>query len=354
MEPKRILCRTRGGRTQGWGNVFRLASFAEFCRARGRAEFTFFAEGPDEVVRFLEGRGFPVVHLGEGVTLEEERAALAAHDRVDLVMVEMLDVTPGRQRLLREHTDRLVVFDDLCDHVYDADLVVCGQALPSHANQQLSAAGTKFLVGYDYFLMRPEFRAYREREREYGAGLERVLVTLGGGRYDVGYRKAALALAELELERGRSVAATFVLGYDDRAELRAAIRAVLPRAEILGGVSDLDRLLWEHDVVIAGAGYTKLEAAITRTPQVVMSVQWHQIPLASTFATCTGVPDVGYMAYVQPSRLAAELRALESREARVERARGARDVVDGRGFERVYAAAFGTSEVESRCTVPAE
>lgn len=353
MEPKRILCRTRGGRTQGWGNVFRLASFAEFCRARGRAEVTFFAEGPDEVVRFLESRGFPVVHLGEGVTLEEERAALAAHDRVDLVMVEMLDVTPGRQRLLREHTDRLVVFDDLCDHVYDADLVVCGQALPSHANRHLSAAGTKFLVGYDYFLMRPEFRAYGECKREHSAGLERVLVTLGGGCYDVGYRKAALALAEFESERGRGVEATFVLGYDDREELRAAIRAVLPRADILGGVSDLDRLLWEHDLVIASAGYTKLEAAILRTPQIVMSVQWHQIPLASTFASCTGVPDVGYMAYVQPSRLAAELRALEPRDVRAELAWSARRVVDGRGYERVYAAAFGAGEVGSRCTVPA-
>ena len=50
MKPSRIVYRTRGGPTQGWGNVFRLASFAERCRDRGHADATFLAEGPPEAV----------------------------------------------------------------------------------------------------------------------------------------------------------------------------------------------------------------------------------------------------------------------------------------------------------------
>ena len=51
--------------------------------------------------------------------------------------------------------------------------------------------------------------------------------------------------------------------------------------------------------------------------------------------------------------LAAQLLAMEPKDVRAELARSARRVVDGRGFERVYAAAFEASEEESRCTSPA-
>ena len=330
----RLAFRTRGGPTQGWGNVFRLASFAEHCRQAGSMETRFFVEGPPAVETFLVDRGFDVVTLPEDLDLVQEERVLARHDSAEVLFVEMLDITPERQRLLRRHADRLVVFDDLCDRIYDAHLVVCGQELPSHANQELGNPETRFLVGYDYFLCRPEFLPYVDRERVHRPRLEHVLVTLGGGSYEVGSLKAALALAELD------VAATFVLGYADDQGLADRIRAILPDAQVVGGVSDLDRRLWECDVVISSAGYTKLEAAITQTPQVMMSAQWHQLPLAQAFSARTGTVDLGYMSYVQPAAITAALRALAPAEARRDAALRARDVVDGRGFERVHRACF--------------
>ena len=339
MKPSRIVYRTRGGPTQGWGNVFRLASFAERCRDRGHADATFLAEGPPEVIDDLRSREFEVVPMPDGVELDAEAEALAEHGPADLSFVEMLDVTPERQRLLRRHTGRLVVFDDLCDHVYDADLVVCGQTLPSYANRALSAPGTRFLVGAPYFLCRPEFVHYAGRRREYAGEPRSVLVALGGGRYDAGYLKAALAIASLDpVPR-----ATFVLGPGAQGDLGDRVRAILPGAEVLGGVADLERRMWATDLLVASAGYTKLEAAITQTPCVLISVQWHQIPLAAAFAGETGARDLGYMAYVSPDSIAAALEELRPPEVRRERARRARAAVDGLGFERVYRAAFEPS-----------
>ena len=190
-----------------------------------------------------------------------------------------------------------------------------------------------------YFLCRPEFLPYADRERQHAEGLGSLLVTLGGGRYDVGYLKAAMAIASL----GEELEATFVLGHDPQPELREGIRGLLPGARILGGVSDLEQRMWQSDLVIASAGYTKLEAAITQTPAILMSAQWHQIPLAREFAARTGTTDLGYMSYVAPQRLTDAIRELAPREAREERARCARGVLDGRGFERVYEAAFEVS-----------
>ena len=123
MNGERLYFRTRGGPTQGWGNVFRLASFADACRAAGHDATTFLAEGPSEVVRYLEARGFQVTALEDGVDLELEERILEAHGPADAIFVEMLDITPERQAMLRRHTQQLIVFDDLCDHIYDADWV---------------------------------------------------------------------------------------------------------------------------------------------------------------------------------------------------------------------------------------
>lgn len=336
---ERLFFRTAAGGAQGWGNVVRLATFAHHCRAASGARCLFFAEGPGEVQGFLRAQGLEVVPLPEGVSLAQERALFEPHGRADVLLVEQLDVSSARQRLWRACAERLVVFDDLCDHVYEADWVVCGQDLPSHANRALSDPRTRFLVGYDHFVLRPGLAAWAGRERVHAETPRRVLVTLGGGRYDVAYRKVALGLAPLE----GALEATFVLGWDGRPDLEEELRRALPGATVLGAVDDLERHLWECDVAVVGAGYTKLEAAFLRTPQVVLATQWHQIPLASVFAARTGVTDLGYMSYLEPEALTAALHALWPRAQRERLAQRAAAVVDGRGLERVHGALFRRS-----------
>lgn len=331
----RLGFRTRGGPTQGWGNIFRLASFALYCQGKGDVQSVFFAEGPPEVASYLEAQGFEVVMLTEDITPAEEDEILAQHEPVEIFFAEMLDITSERQTVLRKHAERLVVFDDLCDHIYNAHLVVSGQDLPSHANRTLSHPMTEFLVGYDYFLCRPEFVPFAKRARQHSERVDHVLVTLGGGAYGVGYLKAALALAQLNLR------ATFILGFADHGDLAERILTILPHAEILRGVNDMEQLLWDCDLVIGSAGYTKLEAALTQTPCLMMSVQWHQIPLAEAYAKRTGTPDLGYMSYVEPEKLATELKAMESVTVREEHVRRAALAVDGKGFERVHLTIFG-------------
>ncbi len=342
MKSERLLFRTRGGPTQGWGNVFRLASFASACRDAGHEDITFLAEGPSEVVTYLEQRGFQVTALADGIDLELERGILRAYGSAHVSFVEMLEITPERQELLRRHCERLVIFDDLCDNIYDADLVVCGQSLPSHANQVLSSPETRFLTGPEYFLCRPEFLPFADRTRSFPEHVRKVLITLGGGAYDVGYLKAALALRAFE----PALEATFVLGYG-KTDLEARLHEILPEAVVLEGVDDLEQKLWDCDVAITSAGYTKFEAALTQTPFLMMSAQWHQIPLAEGFAARAGVNNLGYMAYVEPCEIIRGLREFASAEARRIRTYRARSVVDGRGFERVQEAVFGRTPVPS-------
>ncbi len=336
MSRQSIHFRTRGGPSQGWGNVFRLTGFAEYCRERGHGTIRFFAEGPNDVIDFLRGRGFETVPLKEGTSVESEERILSAHASADVAIMEMLDCTLSRQDLLTRHTKLLAVFDDLLDHRYSADVVVCGQALPGYGNIDISSPTTTFLTGYDFFLLSPAFQRYSGRTRTYRKCPEMVLVALGGGRYDVGYIKAAQALSGLDHIR-RSV---FVLGYDANHRVRDEVHRLLPTAQILGGVENMHELLWQCDLAIVSGGYLKIEAAACGTPAVVLATQWHQIPLAEEFTRKTAMPFAGYMGFVSPGAIRREIQDLHAAEKRHALADEARRIIDGKGVERVYEAIF--------------
>ena len=114
-------------------------------------------------------------------------------------------------------------------------------------------------------------------------------------------------------------------------------------ATVLGGVDDMPSRLWNCDLAIVSAGYSKIEAAIMGTPALMMSVQWHQIPLAASFAPLSGIPDLGYMSYVSVDAIQQAMRGLASKEAREIQSNQARQSVDGGGFKRVFEAIFPSS-----------
>ncbi|MGE4279596.1 MAG: hypothetical protein AB7G62_08415 [Magnetospirillum sp.] len=330
----RVALRTRGGPSQGWGNVYRLAAVATALRARGHEIVCFLAEGPPEVAQMLRQRGFPAQELPDGLTAGAEADILTRAPKADLCVVEMLEIKPERQRLLRSVWPRLVVFDDLADQRYDADLVVCGQDLPGYGNQGLSAPGCRFLTGYGYFMPPAAIAAGAATPPRPSATPHRLLVTLGGGDYALAYVKIALAIRALP----HPLAVTFLLGPAASAETMAEIAAILPNAVIRAGTDAMDSLYASHDSAVVSAGYSKLEAAIMGVPAISVATQWHQIPLGETFANRTGLPFVGYAGFLTPESLAATLADLLCSPDRNRLVAMGRRVVDGQGMTRVIAA----------------
>jgi spore coat polysaccharide biosynthesis predicted glycosyltransferase SpsG len=249
--------------------------------------------------------------------------------------VEMLDCHPKRQKLLRSHTDRLVVVDDLMDHRFDADLVICGQSLPHYGNIAISHPETRFLTGYDYFIFSPAYRDYAGRTRRHREAVAEVLVAFGGGRYDVAYLKAATALKGFP-----DIRATFILGFAAEDHLKQELAEILPGAVLLGGVEDMPERLESADLAVVSAGYLKLEAAMVGTPVVMVATQWHQMPLAEEFTRHTGTPYAGYMGFATPETLEEAVTELLPVDRRAALAEKMRAVVDGKGIERVYGAVF--------------
>ncbi len=332
MAEKNIYFRSRGGSSQGWGNIFRLVSFAAYCRQKEQYSIIFLVEGPKEVSDYIKRHGFRVVELPEDISLAEESKVFSCYPKSDIIIVEMLDCNYLRQRMLKEHCSKLVVFDDLLDHIYCADFVVCGQALPDYGNKEVSDPSTQFFLGFDYFLCRPEFIPFTSKTRNYSESIKNVLISLGGGRYDVAYLKVAHALKEFK----ETINPTFILGYAPHDRIREEIKKILPSAIVYGGIGKIEEIFWQSDLAIVSGGYNKIEAAITATPALIIAVQWHQIPLACEFSKKTRMPYIGYMSYITLDEIKNQIKNLMPLKMRQEIGNISRNVVDGHGFERVY------------------
>lgn len=330
MTFKSVNFRTRGGSTQGWGNIFRLSWFASYCRDRGVNNITFFVEGPKEVSSYLASLNFVVVNLDEGISLEDEKKIFSKYPESDVIVMEMLESNYDRQKILKKFTKKLVVFDDLMDHQYCSNLLVCGQDLPNYGNKSISDDITIFKTGYRYFMANPDFKKYSLKKKKYPHQIKKLLIVFGGGKYDIAYIKTAHAISKID-----NLNIEIILGYSSNNKLVEQLREILPYSKIIGGVSDIAQRLWESDFAIVSAGYCKIEAALTKTPAISIATQWHQIPLGEEFYRYCGMPFLGYMGFVSTENILDSLliqAQLENRLQMIERY----DSIDANGMSRTY------------------
>ena len=340
MKKASIYFRTRGGPNHGWGNIHRLANFAMQCINRGHDDIVFFVEGPVAVTDYLKQQNLKAVAIPEDISVSDERDILANYKRADVIICEMLECCLNRQAVFKKFSSMVVIFDDLLDNRYNVDLVISAQALPAYGNIEISSPKTKFEIGYKYFMMSSDFLAHTTKTREHSNAIDSILIAFGGGSYDAAYLKSARAIFDQE----KSFKTTFVLGYDHNQDLADEILRELPGAIIIGGVNNMAELMAQSDLAIVSAGYLKLEAAVTRTPTILIATQWHQIPLAMEYIKHTNVPFLGYKSFVTSDLISQGILNLKSKRSRERAADQASGITDGLGFERVYNLIFKTEK----------
>lgn len=306
-------------------------TIATAWQERTGSSIYFVVEGPESAAEYVQDSGFSVSRLDDGTSLEAEREFLRSVATPDLIIAEVLDLDWHRQLMLKEMSTTLVVFDDMLSQRYCADMVVCGQTIPRHGNAVLSSPETEFLIDPKYFVLDPAYGKCAKPEQHVPDAIGSVLVAFGGGMYDLAFEKTALALNGLDW----TADTTFVLGPSSSADLRSRIRDLVPHAEIIGSVDNMASLLSKSDLAIVGGGYLKLEAAVCKTPAIMIATQWHQIPLAETMHKVSGMPYVGHMSYIEPADIRMYIDACRDPRFRSSLAEECSALVDCDGLIRV-------------------
>lgn len=330
MSQPLIVFRTEGGPSIGFGHIRRSMTLAKELENQGATALFVLPEDPVSL-EVLDREGFRTTtvatekDLDLAATLRCMESASAHATVIDAYSI--LDFS----RITRVAFTGVI--DDLAERSLPVDLIINGgieaERLPYRASSR-----TQLLLGPKYSLLRKEFS--NEPIRQHKAGIERVLITLGGSD------NAGLSADIIPWVRETLPGATMdvVMGAFFNRATRDKIRDLIredPGIHPHENPPHMRELMLACDVAITGGGQTTLELAATGTPGLALRVADNQT------SNLRGLSAKGALRWIGDSKdinlkekLMSALRDLaKNRETRGEMSGAGRQLVDGAGTERV-------------------
>ena len=302
---------TTAGPEDGGGHLSRSIAMAEALSGGGARTSLEILRGTPSLIQLAR--------------LRELGVAIGPPGDDDIVLVDVPDPNEVADRWPRR---RLAVFDDR-ELLRGAAAIVIQ---PSLGRWGGSADAGRVLEGHAFAPIRATIRRLAA-ERPAEATSPGVVACFGGSDpSDV----SARLLAAIEAAGSWPTIAIVGPGYRGRL---AESRDDLEGSRVVRDPADLDRLLANATVVVAGAGTLKFELALLGRPAILLAVADDQLPVGPSFAATGAAQYLGDGRTIDPATVSEAVATLVADEpGRAAMASRGREVVDGRGAERIAAA----------------
>jgi len=332
----RVAFRTSGGREIGLGHVRRCLSLALALRKRG-THCLFLVEGDPEACELVAAEGFAVMRVRHEDDAGEAVRQCKAH-RTGIIVVDSYAFATSYFLELCEAGLMVAVVDDLADRELPVHLVVNGSAGADRLRYR-GGAQTRFLLGPQYMLVRPEFavvpvRAITDR-------IERVLITVGGSDP----HGLTARLMRWTSDVLGPIAQDVVIGplFENAEAVQQTAQASPETILLHENPKDMRTLMLRADLALCGGGQTSYELAATGTPSIAVRTADNQT------VNLKGLSGSGILVWAGDandadleSKIAHELKSLAGDAFRRNAmSRKARALVDGQGAGRVAQALEG-------------
>ena len=271
----RICVITDGGQQMGMGHVQQSTTLAKALRAV--ADVFFVTRSDEQVVAAIREAGFEVSALADDARI----FAFLQADPPDVVLFDKIDVGVDLARQIRAGLpSRLVIFTNLTAANAHAHMVVLQRAADLGTDPERRfrneaftdpASGTRHFYGPRYWVLRPEFHAYRQRGKTPRRPPRRILLAFGGS--DPTNLTSVVLDRLLGSEAGYAIDA--ILGrhfaHQDAVEDVLAQHPTRRQAVRLHrNVSNVAELMYAADLAITAAGMSMFEALCVGTPVIVI------------------------------------------------------------------------------------
>ena len=334
-----LLIRTDASVGAGTGHVMRCFALAQAWQDSGGKCLFAMAESTPAVERRLLENGMEVERLGAGDGTAEDAnqtGYLAAKESAPWIVVDGYPFCSAYQSAIKEAGFKLLFIDDnVHAESYSADLVL-NQNI--HAKARLYAnrePSTRLLLGPRYAMLRREFRRWRNWPREIPATGRKILVTMGGSDPNNLTARAIEAIRQLS---DPSLETVILAGGSNPhlCSMEAAIQKESMR--LIADAADVPEWMKWADVAVAGAGTTLWEMCFLGLPGVLLVLAENQANVAAAADKMGIAWSMGKGTELTSLAIARKLaELLNSREQRTRQSEKGRNLVDGRGAERVVA-----------------
>lgn len=356
-----LLIRADAGPEIGAGHVMRCLALAQAWQDRGGRVVFAMAESTPGIRARLNDENCEIAHLHAVIGDSQDAAATVSTAREHNAAWIVLDgyaFDSRYQAHVKNTRNHILYVDDLaaCDR-YHADIVLNPNLSGSESSYVDRAERAPLLVGTRYSLLRREFRRWANWTRTIPPVAGKVLITLGGSTpRDLALRVLdALSQIQSEVEN-----AVFVVGTttEDFDSLNRAAQSLSEKVTFVRSATDMAALMMQADVAVSAAGSTCWELCSLGLPSLLMDVADNQTAEALELDRRGYAKYVGSAATLRPEKLANDIRELlHSEETRRNLSSKGRELVDGRGAERVVSAMLQTDSPQdlssSKQEVPA-
>ena len=264
----RICVITDGGQQMGMGHVQQSTTLAKALR--DTADVFFVTKSDEQVVATIREAGFEV-HI----------VAFLRAAPPDVVLFDKIDVGVDLARQIRaDLPSRLVIFTNLTAANAYAHMVVLQRAAELGTDPERrfrneaftdSSSGTRYFYGPRYWVLRPEFHAYRQFGKTPRRPPQRILLAFGGSD------PTNLTSAVLDRLLGGETRYTIDAILGRHFPHQNAVERVLERhperrqaVTLHRNVSNVAELMHAADLAITAAGMSMFEALCVGTPVIVI------------------------------------------------------------------------------------
>jgi UDP-2,4-diacetamido-2,4,6-trideoxy-beta-L-altropyranose hydrolase len=251
--------------------------------------------------------------------------------------------TPDYQKAIRDAGIRLLIIDDM-NHLphYHADILLNQNIHAPELNYSCDE-DTIHLLGTRYVLLRREFLKYKDFKRTIPKKAKNILVTLGGADAD---NVTLRVIAALNLIEDADIEVKVVVGpaNPNIESLRRELALSPFPFHLLQSVNNMPELMAWADVAVSAGGSTCWEMAFLVLPNMILYIAENQRPIAEKLHETGAALSLGWGQKLSINAIAENLvPLLVSQERRNGYSRRSREIVDGRGPERLLHEMFNAS-----------
>lgn len=327
----------------GTGHIMRCFALGEAFKSRGGSvAFLSYCDSSSLRQRIIDG-GFEFIPIEKSVPessdidiVLENISRITQHKPNDVWFVlDGYHFSSEYQRKIKENGHRLLVVDDTAHlDYYFADIIINQNIHAKHLTYSCSPR-TRLLLGTRYVLLRSEFLAWRNWQRQIPPRARNVLVTLGGSDPDnvtlqiiKAFKKANVADIEVAVIAGAS---------NPNLDLLKATAADKPFAiKVLDNVKKMVDLMAWADVAVAAGGITCWELAFMGVPTLVIVLAENQRLNADALVKAGSALNLEKNGLSAVTLKRSLQQVIFSDRLRAQMASKGQELVDGSGSDRVF------------------
>jgi UDP-2,4-diacetamido-2,4,6-trideoxy-beta-L-altropyranose hydrolase len=333
-----MLIRADSSAKMGTGHIMRCFALAQGWQSKGgKAIFATTCKN-EELLARIQNEGFQIAQLKKSYPSSEDWKMLLEilkEEPETWVVVDGYHFDSAYQLRVKEEGYPLMVVDDTNHlHHYYADILL-NQNIDSENLSYSCEQNSRLLLGTRYVLLRREFLACKERNREIPQVARKLMVTLGGSDPNNVTLKIIHSLCKIKLS-GLQVKVIAGPSHQQISSLHEASSAAPFPIEIVHNAHSMADVMAWADFAISAGGSTCWELAYMGVPYAVVILAKNQEKIAEGLDKANSAVNLGWYSSVTSDALTnCFFNLIENKEKRMELSSNGKNLVDGLGVERV-------------------